>query len=149
MTTPRRPRTTKAAAGEQVLQHYLSAAPGRLTKPELVDQTGLSPNQVYAGTLWVKETGASREARPFSWTRKDGGGFTGESADSVAYVLAQSRRAYNALGRLLTSTVDPQLQTEQGDAYFRLVQNQFQSIIQTLEILQQEAPAPPSPPVPA
>jgi hypothetical protein len=144
MTTPRRPRTSKAAAGEQVLQQYLAAAPGRLTKAELMEQTGLSPTQVYAGTLWVKETGASREERPFSWTRKEGGGFTGESADSVAYLLAQSRRAYNTLGRLLTSTVDPQLASEPDNMYFRMVQNQFQGIIRALEIIQQ----PPLPPVP-
>jgi len=110
MTAPQqRRRRTRAETGEEVLRHLIAVAPAGLTRAELIERMApaYSPSQVYLGTLWVKETGASREGRPYAWSRTQGHRFPDDPEDALSYATSQARRAYNALDRMLRSTIDP------------------------------------------
>ncbi|MFC4000931.1 hypothetical protein ACFS2C_28170 [Prauserella oleivorans] len=142
MTTPPTPRPTRvsrADAGEQVLQELINAAPAGLRKAHLVDQTGLTPSQVYGGTVWIKDTGASRENRPFTVTRRDGYRFSDDPADWTAYERGQLRRMLTTLHRLMTGTLDPHLQREPADPLARMLHSQINGMIGALEYALTEA----------
>ncbi|MEV4091261.1 hypothetical protein [Streptosporangium saharense] len=96
-----------------------------------------------SGTVWVKEVGASREGRPYSWSRKDGAGFPDDVEDWIAYELSQGRRAYTVLDRLLKSTVDPHLQQLPNDPIVRRLQERFSTAVREVGIALEELKHPP------
>lgn len=146
MTTPQRPpRRSRAESGEEVLRRLLEVAPAGLTRAGLLDRMGptYSPSQAASGTIWVKEVGASREGRPFTWSRKNGSGFPDEVQAWIEYELSQGRRAYTVLDRLLKSTVDPHLQRLPDDPVVRRLHERFSNAVREVGIALEELKHPP------
>ncbi|MGI5162698.1 hypothetical protein [Microbispora sp. CA-102843] len=146
MTTPqRRPRRPRAESGEEVLRHLLEVAPAGLTRAALLERLGptYSPSQAASGTTWVKEVGASREGRPFAWSRRNGSGFPDDVQTWVEYELSQGRRAYTTLDRLLKSTVDPHLQQHPEDPIVRRLHERFSNAVREVGIALEELKHPP------
>ncbi|MER5424407.1 hypothetical protein [Streptosporangium roseum] len=148
MTTPQRPRRPRADSGEQVLRHLLEVAPAGLTRAALLERLGATytPSQVSSGTVWVKEVGASREGRPFAWSRRNGSGFPDDIRDWIGYELSQGRRAYTVLDRLLKSTVDPHLQRHPEDPVIRRLHERFSTAVREVGIALEELKHPPATP---
>ncbi len=147
-TPPRRPRRSRAESGEEVLRHFLEVAPAGLTRAQLLERLGptYSPSQASTGTVWVKEVGASREGRPFAWSRKKGSGFPDDADEWIAYELAQGRRAYTVLDRLLKSTVDPHQQRLPDDPVVRQLHERFSNAAREIGIALEELRHPPATP---
>lgn len=146
MTTPqRRPRRPRAESGEEVLHHLLDVAPAGLSRAELLQRLGptYSPSQAASGIAWVKQVGASREGRPYAWSRKNGAGFPEEVQEWINHEISQGRRAYTTLDNVLKSTVDPHLQRLPQDPTVRRLHERLSNAARELGIALEELKHPP------
>ncbi|KLI04055.1 hypothetical protein A5731_28045 [Mycolicibacterium conceptionense] len=120
-------RLPRHISGERVLEALIAAKPGRLSTAQLTKATGLSPNQVRAGLVWVKEYGALQHAMPLTWTR-DGHGVTDEPQDWIAHERTAVHGLYTRVLRLVTGTAEPHAHRTPEDPWIRLYLDQLTGV---------------------